>query len=87
MVDVTFRSETTPTVLRRLIDNYPRSFKGPSETGRYGCGSAAGKANFEQASGDLARAGKMNSMATGDGKPLPASADGKEPDDPVPSQH
>ncbi|MDY3558049.1 Gfo/Idh/MocA family oxidoreductase [Gemmata sp. JC673] len=26
---------------------------------------AAGKANFEQAAGDLARAGKMNSMATG----------------------
>lgn len=38
---------------------------------------AAGKTNFEQAAGDLARAGKMNTMVTGDGKPLPS---GKEPD-------
>ncbi|MBN9123079.1 MAG: Gfo/Idh/MocA family oxidoreductase, partial [Planctomycetes bacterium] len=35
---------------------------------------AAGKANFEQASGDLARAGKMNTMTTG------APAGAKEPD-------
>ncbi|MCI0705087.1 MAG: Gfo/Idh/MocA family oxidoreductase [Planctomycetia bacterium] len=36
---------------------------------------AAGKANFEQASGDLARAGKMNSMAVGG-----APANAKDPD-------
>jgi predicted dehydrogenase len=38
---------------------------------------ATGKTNFEQAAGDLARAGKMNTMVTGDGKPLPTD---KEPD-------
>ena len=31
---------------------------------------AMGKANFEQATGDLARAGKMNSMVAG-GAPIP----------------
>ncbi len=40
---------------------------------------AAGKANFEQASGDLARAGKMDSMVTGDGRAMP-SPDDKNPD-------
>ena len=38
---------------------------------------ATGKANFEQATGDLARAGKMNSMAVGGS---PVMADGKKPE-------
>jgi predicted dehydrogenase len=38
---------------------------------------ATGKANFDQAAGDLAREGKMQTMATGGGKP-PAGA--KDPD-------
>src|SRR5262245_51207511 len=32
---------------------------------------AAGKANFDQAAGDLARAGKMNTMVTGTGESTP----------------
>src|SRR5687767_13337994 len=38
---------------------------------------AAGKANFEQAAGDLARAGKMNTMVTGTGT---GTTSAKEPD-------
>jgi predicted dehydrogenase len=41
---------------------------------------AAGKANFEQAAGDLGRAGKMDTMVTGTGRGTPATANGKEPD-------
>jgi hypothetical protein len=38
---------------------------------------AAGKANFEQASGDLARAGKTNSMVVG-GAPAPKKPDRRD---------
>jgi predicted dehydrogenase len=39
---------------------------------------AAGRANFEQAAGDLARAGKMNSMAVGGEKVDPAKPDRRD---------
>ena len=39
---------------------------------------AAGKANFEQAAGDLARAGKMHSMAVGGVKPDPKKPDRRD---------
>jgi predicted dehydrogenase len=39
---------------------------------------AIGKANFEQASGDLARAGKMNSMVVGGSKVDPAKPDRRD---------
>lgn len=39
---------------------------------------AAGKANFEQAAGDLARAGKMNSMVTGGAPVDPAKPDRRD---------
>ena len=39
---------------------------------------ATGKANFEQAAGDLARAGKMNSMVVGGEKPDPKKPDRRD---------
>src|SRR3954469_5389471 len=40
--------------------------------------TAAGKANFEQATGDLARAGKMETMVTGGEKPDPQKPDRRD---------
>src|SRR2546423_1823160 len=40
--------------------------------------TAAGKANFEQATGELARAGKMETMVTGGEKPDPKNPDRRD---------